>query len=352
MTPYDLHVHTVYCDGENTPEELAGAAVKAGLGCLGFTPHWITPFDRSYCLADGGFERLAGEVAALRERYVGRLTVYLGVEADLYGEPLPPGAEYGIASCHYLKAGGEYIPVDGSPEEFRGAVERLYGGDYYRASEDYYRAAAGLAGLEGCRVAGHFDLIAKFNEGGALFSEDDPRYRRAALCSLDAALDAGMAVEVNTGALARGCRKTPYPAAFLLRRVAERGGRVVLSGDTHKASDLGAYWRPAAEYAAECGVRKVICPEAGGYIEVAPKQILAVARPSGATSEDGLTAPGPGEATSKDISAAPRPGGATPEQILAVAHPGEATSKDISETPRPGGATPGDISAAPRPGGA
>lgn len=352
MTPYDLHVHTVYCDGENTPEELAGAAVKAGLGCLGFTPHWITPFDRSYCLADGAFERLAGEVAALRERYAGRLAIYLGVEADLYGEPLPPGAEYGIASCHYLKAGGEYIPVDGSPEEFRGAVERLYGGDYYRASEDYYRAAAGLAGLEGCRVAGHFDLITKFNEGGALFSEDDPRYRRAALCSLDAALDAGMAVEVNTGALARGYRKTPYPAAFLLRRVAERGGRVVLSGDTHKASDLGAYWRPAAEYAAECGVRKVICPEAGGYIEVTPEQILAAPRPSGATQEEFTAAASPSGSTSEDGLAAPGPGEATQGDILATAHLSGAAREGILAITHSGVTIPGDISAGPRPGGA
>ena len=31
----DLHTHTTFCDGANTPEEMVQAALAQGLDCLG-----------------------------------------------------------------------------------------------------------------------------------------------------------------------------------------------------------------------------------------------------------------------------------------------------------------------------
>ena len=46
-------------------------------------------------------------------------------------------------------------------------------------AEAYFETAATLPERTGCDIVAHFDLIAKFNEGNALFNGEDPRYRAA-----------------------------------------------------------------------------------------------------------------------------------------------------------------------------
>ena len=66
-------------------------------------------------------------------------------------------------------------------------------------------------------ILGHIDLVTKLNRGNALFDEDDPRCRTAALEALHHTDPDATLLEVNTGAISRGYRDTPYPAVFLLR---------------------------------------------------------------------------------------------------------------------------------------
>lgn len=41
------HNHTNLCDGRNTPDEMARAALEAGFTDFGFSGHSYAPFDRS-----------------------------------------------------------------------------------------------------------------------------------------------------------------------------------------------------------------------------------------------------------------------------------------------------------------
>ena len=41
----NYHTHTDFCDGQNTPEEMAEAAAKKGFTALGFSGHSYTDFD-------------------------------------------------------------------------------------------------------------------------------------------------------------------------------------------------------------------------------------------------------------------------------------------------------------------
>ena len=87
-------------------------------------------------------------------------------------------------------------------------------------------------------IVGHIDLITKFIEQDALFDPNHPRYLAAAYRAVDALLPTGALFEINTGALSRGYRTTPYPAEPILAYIRERGGRVILTGDTHRAENL------------------------------------------------------------------------------------------------------------------
>ena len=42
------HNHTNLCDGRNTPEEMARAALEAGFTDFGFSGHSYAPFERDY----------------------------------------------------------------------------------------------------------------------------------------------------------------------------------------------------------------------------------------------------------------------------------------------------------------
>ena len=56
------------------------------------------------------------------------------------------------------------------------------------------------------------------------------------------ALNIGSMFEVNTGLITRGFRTLPCPHERLLKIIAEKGGRIVLSSDAHRAENLCSYF--------------------------------------------------------------------------------------------------------------
>ena len=234
----DYHVHTAFCDGAASPGEMAGAALRLGLWALGFSGHSHTPFDESWCMSPSGTEAYRREVQALKAQYAGRLEILCGLERDLYSDAPEDGWDYVIGSVHYVRAGEDYLPVDESPELLRAWAETHFGGDPYAFAEAYYAEVSRVPEIPGCSVIGHFDLIAKFNEREPLIDEENPRYAAAWRKAADALLESGLPFEINTGAIARGYRSVPYPAPPILRWLAERGARFLLSGDSHSPETL------------------------------------------------------------------------------------------------------------------
>ncbi len=86
MISFDLHTHTTYCDGKNTPEEMVKAALDAGLSCIGFSGHGYAPYDLDCCMTIEGSAAYRAEIAALREKYAGRIAILCGVEQDYWSD--------------------------------------------------------------------------------------------------------------------------------------------------------------------------------------------------------------------------------------------------------------------------
>ncbi len=234
----DWHVHTSYCDGKASPAEMAAAACRLGLDALGFSGHSHTFFDESWCMSKAGTEAYRREVSALKAEYAGQLEILCGVEQDLFSAESTGSWDYVIGSVHYLKLGDGYPPVDESPEILRAGADKYFGGDVYALAEAYFQTVARVPEIPGCTVIGHFDLVAKFNETARLFGEEQPRYIAAWQNAAEKLLASGLPFELNTGALARGYRSVPYPAPPMLRYLAERGARFLLSGDSHSPDAL------------------------------------------------------------------------------------------------------------------
>ncbi len=238
MTRSNLHTHTTYVDGANSPEEMVLAAIERGFVSLGFSEHAYTAFDSTCCLTPESTLQYFEEVRTLANKYANRLSIFLGLEID-WLEPLSyPALDYVIGSVHTLSQNGTYFIVDNTPEMLADCKEQAFHGDGVAMAKAYFRSVSEMAAGLRPSIIGHFDLVTKFNETGVYFDESCPAYQKAALEALDAVIDTGAIVEVNTGAMSRGWRTTPYPAPFLLRRLLERKAPIILSTDTHAATTI------------------------------------------------------------------------------------------------------------------
>ncbi|MBR4173254.1 MAG: histidinol-phosphatase [Clostridia bacterium] len=235
MQNFDLHIHTVYCDGKDTPEALVLAAIERGMECIGFSSHSYTSFDESYCMKRDSFAAYKDEIAVLKEKYKNKIKILCGIEQDLYADEPAVGFDYVIGSVHYLKVGNDYFPVDFRREILVDAVKKYYGGDIYKLAEDYF---LNVTKIKNADIIGHFDLITKFNENGCLFDEKNGRYIAAYIKALDILLKNDVIFEINTGAISRGYRKTPYPSSAIIDYIKSNGGKLILSSDCHAKNML------------------------------------------------------------------------------------------------------------------
>ena len=239
----DLHMHTVYCDGRNTPEEMVVSAIDKGMSCIGFSGHSYVPFDHGFGMDPEKLAAYMEEITALKSRYRDQIRILCGIEMDYHSEPAAlcsaQGFDYVIGSVHYIDTPEGPMGVDNTPEIFRSAVERYYENDYYLAAEAYFGLVSDIVRRTGCDIIGHFDLISKFNEKYRFFDETHPRYIAAWQNALDILLPTGKIFEINTGAMSRGWKTTPYPSQAMIDHIRERGGRFILSSDSHRTDTIG-----------------------------------------------------------------------------------------------------------------
>ena len=140
-------------------------------------------------------------------------------------------------------------------------------GEFY--AKAYFEAVARVESDTQCDIVGHFDLLTKFNERTAIFDTSDPRYIRAGLEALDALLEKDVIFEVNTGAMARGYRTTPYPAPIFLRRIAEKRGNVTLNADAHRKECLTYGFDVALQILNASGIGSVLTMTKDGWKNIA-----------------------------------------------------------------------------------
>ena len=235
---FNLHTHTVYDDGKDIPEDIVKEAIDKNMSCIGFSVHSFTPFETEYCADIKTQQEYFRDVSALKKKYAGKIRVLCGIEQDFFSDA--PSLEYDfiIGSAHYIKKDGDYITVDLSADLLAQAADRYYMGDIYSLIEDYYITEGSTAEKTRCDIIGHFDLITKFNEKRRLFDETDQRYIAAAKKAADKLLLSGAVFEINTGAIARGFRTSPYPSSFMTDYIAKKGGSFILSSDCHEKEHI------------------------------------------------------------------------------------------------------------------
>ena len=76
----NLHTHSSFCDGKNTPEEIVEYAISRGFDSIGFSSHAVTEFNIDCELRD--IPGYISCVNALKKKYEGKIEIFLGAEFD------------------------------------------------------------------------------------------------------------------------------------------------------------------------------------------------------------------------------------------------------------------------------
>lgn len=231
----NFHTHTTFCDGKNTPEEMVLAAIEKGFASIGFTGHVTTPYDLSYCMQD--MEGYRADILRLKERYKKEIQIYLGIEEDLYSRVNRDQYDYIIGSMHYAKYNDSYYSIDSGTEYIQKCV-RLWGNDPLAFAEYYFSTYSQYILERKPEIVGHFDLLTKYDEMiEPLFLQKEAYYGIAEKY-LEIALNSGCIFEINTGAMGKGYRTSPYPCERLLHVMKKCEAKVMLSSDSHSIATL------------------------------------------------------------------------------------------------------------------
>lgn len=235
----DYHIHTIYSDGQNTPEEMIESAINKGLVELGFSDHSYTFFDESYCIKKDKINSYKDEITKLKSKYKDKISIKLGIEQDIFSTESVKDYDYVIGSVHYIKVNDNYyFPVDHSLDTLKENTEKWLGGDYYLLAEIYYKQLCELIEKTQCNIVGHIDLITKYIENEKIFDINNPRYVKAWMAACDKLLKHDVVFEINSGAISRGYRTSPYPMSDMYEYLKSKGAKFIYGSDSHNKDTI------------------------------------------------------------------------------------------------------------------
>ncbi len=247
------HVHSQFCDGRNTAEEMVLAAINRGFVSLGISSH----FDYKGRIAPGQEDEYIAHIRALSGKYADRIRLWLGAERDYFSDVSSSKFDYTIGSVHYFLIGDDYFSVDGDLKRLEKMIIRHFSGSGTKMALSYYSQLSDYITSFRPDIIGHFDLIMKYNRHNELFCPDDPVVMKAATDCMDQAITGCRLLEVNTGAIPRFGAASPYPDLPLLQYWRSLGGEVILSSDCHAAEDIDGGYEQGLQHMRDAGYREM-----------------------------------------------------------------------------------------------
>ena len=258
----DYHTHSAASpDGSLTVNQLAEAAVRAGLDEICVTDHVDTVLWGSHAPREHfDWSGLLAQVPQAREQYAGRLTIRLGAElgeANLAFDRAEhlldhaPKLDFVIGSVHM--AGKKFGNFD------LYYVEKNSETYYHALIDSYLEDVLSLARWGKFSVLGHLTLPLRYineNLGEHMTFQSHMAQVEDIFRTI---IPKGLGIECNTN---RG--NTPLPAGDILRLYREMGGEVItLGSDAHSAEYVGCCIRERQELLRQCGFRYFTTFEGG-----------------------------------------------------------------------------------------
>jgi len=262
-----VHTHTHFCDGKDSPAAIAQAAYKLGFVSLGFSGHGVASYDVVSMPLKNELQ-YRDEIRQLQQQYEGKMEILLGVEHDSLSAYPDFPYEYMIESIHHIPCGDVTRPIDYEAQITADTIRLYFDGDPYAYCKAYFDHCAASYERTPANIVGHIDIVSKFNEVDRQFDETDPRYLKPAKDALACAVERGLVVEMNTGAIFRGFRTIPYPSPALLKHLKDLNGQIIVTSDCHNKDFLTFHYDECAELLRSIGFTSTLRLRKNGFEEI------------------------------------------------------------------------------------
>ena len=256
MIKSNYHTHSTFCDGKDSIEEIVKSAIEKGFKYLGFSIHSYINGDDSWTLKENGLPKYVSEVLRVKEKYKTQISIFLGIEQDTLSSKYDYDFDYVIGSMHSVEKNGRNYSIDHGIESFKHLLEKVYLGNFDSLCRDYFEQLKNLFAKTKADIVGHFDLITKFIE--VLHLSLPKNYLIYAEKAIIEIIQKVKVFEINTGAMARGYRKSPYPSKEILELILKHGGEIMINSDCHDKGYLDYGLEQAQELAKEVGFTKQV----------------------------------------------------------------------------------------------
>jgi len=255
-----MHVHTLFGDGKNTPEEMILAAIDLGFTSVGIAEHAYAPYDLDVCIPKSRMEAYRTEVEHLKDKYASQIEVSCGLETDFYymRDYMSAGWDHIVGSVHYVlsKNTGDYYTIDFNPEIFEEGIADAGGGNVQNFIEQYGASVLALTKLKP-DIIGHIDVIAKLNREHR-FYDPNASWHKAMWEKITTAIaNSGIVTEVNTGGMSRGYITRPYPSPDLLQMLFAKGAPLTLCSDAHSKETIDHGFEESLALLREVGYKQI-----------------------------------------------------------------------------------------------
>lgn len=269
MIAADIHIHTSYSHGQDSPEAMFIGALAKGLDVIGFSEH--SPRPDGYDYTHEYREKLGAhlddylrEVLALKSNDRG-CKVLLGMEMDwIPGERdfirsacARADFDYLLGSVHFLDTWG----FDDNPEVWNKAsqiqCEKFYE-QYFVIWEDML--SAGMF-----QVAAHPDLIKIFScDRFHAWLEKRAAQAQVRHC-LKILRNSQMSMEISSAGLRKPCFEI-YPCAAIMQIAASENVDISFASDAHRAEDIAYAFPDLAAYARGFGFKEYVYFDRGAIV--------------------------------------------------------------------------------------
>lgn len=264
----NLHIHTTYADGKDLPEEIVLKAIERGFSSIGFSEHTYSEFsDYPYQMTVDEMTDYRNEINALKHKYKNKLDIFCGLEYEFYSNVPVDGFDYLIGSVHYLDFDGKKIGFDRGPNEVKEIISNNFNNKPLDFAKKYYETLSLLPNKHRFDVIGHFDILTKTNELAPFIDTSSKEYLNYGYDAIHNLKGKIPLFEVNTGAIARGYRKSPYPQMEFLKEFKNCGFGAIITSDCHNKDFIDCYYNESKELLLAAGFKTLFILTKNGFVE-------------------------------------------------------------------------------------
>jgi len=267
MKRFNMHTHSIFCDGTAQPYEYVEQAILNDLISIGFSGHSPLPFENKWSIKALHFPNYCNAIKLLKPKYAEQIAVYLGLEIDYI-----PGMsenfkdfksknnlDYLIGSVHLIKnpEGLDLWAIDGPEEYYIDGLDAIFNNNIKAAVKAYFNQLNEMIATEEFDIVGHFDKV-RMNNKQRFFKEDEQWYLKHIDETLDIIKQSGKIVEINTRGIYKAKTNSYFPDIETIKKCHTLNIPITISTDAHQPTEIPLLFDEALKSVKEIGFKTIM----------------------------------------------------------------------------------------------